>query len=122
MNATRPDTDNWWASRRIIYNLWLIGAGLLAFAVYCAVVWTRCPAVDTFEITIFTTAIQAIGYLLAMAVANVCYFVGPVSEKLFRPTHLQRYRTFTFALGVAFSVALPFLVPLSAYLFAEKCH
>ena len=74
------------------YNLWLVGAGLGAFTLYCAIVWTRCPAVDTFEITFFTAAFQAIGYLAAMVLANLFYFLGPISEKVLRPNNAPLYR------------------------------
>ena len=119
--STVADRGTWWQNHRLAYNLCLVVAGLTAYAAYCAVVWSNCPAVDTAEITIFTTLAQGIGYLFAMALANVCYFLGPVSEKLFHPTNLERYRRVTFSLGVAFSVALPFLVPTVAYFTIERC-
>jgi hypothetical protein len=63
------------------------------------------------EITLFTTAFQAIGYLFMMAVANVCYLAGPLSESLVKPTNLDRYRSITYWLGFWFSVLLPFSIP-----------
>jgi hypothetical protein len=119
---TLLDTDTWWSSQRVQYNLWLVGAGLGAFALYCTIVWTRCPTAETFEITFFTAAFQAVGYLAAMVLANLFYFLGPVSEKILHPNNASLYRMVTYRCGVVFSVALPFLVPLSAFLFAEKCH
>ena len=115
------DRWTWWQNHRRAYNLWLVVAGLTAYTAYCAVVWSNCPAVDTAEITVFTAVAQGIGYLFAMALANVCYFLGPVSEKLLRPTNLERYRLVTFSFGVAFSIALPFLVPTVAYFTIERC-
>jgi len=120
--AISLDTDKWWAGHRAEYNLWLVGAGLSAFALYCTIVWSRCPAVDTFEITAFTIVFQAVGYLAAMAIANIFYFLGPISEKLSQPDNPLRYRLIIYRCGLVFSAALPFLVPLSAFLFAEKCH
>jgi hypothetical protein len=62
------------------------------------------------EITLFTTAFQAAGYLFMMAVANVCYLAGPLSESLVKPTNLDRYRRITYWLGFWFSVLLPFSI------------
>jgi hypothetical protein len=70
------------------------------------------PAGD-FEITIFTTAFQAVGYLLMMAIANVCYFLGPFSERMIRPTNVAVYRNITFRLGFWVSVLLPFTIPIT---------
>ena len=120
--AAAVDGKDWWARRRRGYNLWLIAAGVVAFAGYCAVIWSRCPGVDTYEITVFTVVFQAIGYLLAMAVANVCYFLGTVSERILQPNNPMGYRRFAFAAGVAISVALPLLVPLLAYINVPRCH
>ena len=53
-----------------------------------------------------------VGYLLMMAVANVCYFAGPLSESLIKPTDVDRYRRVTFQLGLWFSVLLPFTIPV----------
>ena len=64
------------------------------------------------EITLFTTAFQGTGYLFMMAVANVCYFVGPLSESLVKPTNVDLYRRMTFQLGLWFSVLLPFTIPM----------
>jgi hypothetical protein len=64
------------------------------------------------EITLFTTAFQGIGYLFMMAIANVCYFAGPLFESLIMPQNVERYRRMTFQLGLWFSVLLPFAIPL----------
>jgi hypothetical protein len=64
-----------------------------------------------FEITIFTTAFQGVGYLFMMALANVCYFLGPLSERIVRPTNTATYRKTAFRLGFWFSVLLPFMAP-----------
>lgn len=83
---------------------------------YASIGWTYCTKNPDFEITAFTTVFQAVGYLTAIAVANVCYFLGPFSERLIRPRNASLYRHATFALGVAFSVLLPLLIPVALYL------
>jgi hypothetical protein len=91
-----------------------VTAGLLAFVCYVLVV-DRGIAIGTMpdaEITLFTTAFQGVGYLFMMAVANVFYFAGPLSESLIKPQNIDRYRRVTFQIGLSFSVLLPFIIPL----------
>lgn len=103
--------SEWWGARRVRYNLALAGAGLLAFVLYASLVWSNPGKLPDAEITLFTIIFQAFGYLLVIAVANVCYFIGPISERIVKPANLLRYRKTTYALGFWFSVALPFAVP-----------
>jgi hypothetical protein len=109
-----PDTRSWWEKRRLRYNFGLVIAGVLAFVCYVLVV-DRGISIGTMpdaEITLFTTAFQGMGYLFMMAVANVCFFAGPLSESLVKPTNVDRYRRVTFQLGLWFSVLLPFTIPI----------
>jgi hypothetical protein len=81
----------WWAQRRLRFNIGLMVAGLLAFVAYVAAVdrgisQGKMPGA---EITLFTTAFQAFGYLLMMAIANLCYNLGPWSESIIRPTDVE---------------------------------
>jgi hypothetical protein len=106
----------WWERRRLRYNVGLVVAGLLAFVCYVVVVWRAAsngamPGDDEIEITLFTTAFQTVGYLFMMAVANVCYDAGQLSESLVKPTDVDRYRRVTFRLGFWVSVLLPFGIP-----------
>jgi len=64
-----------------------------------------------FEVTVFTIFFQGIGYLFMIGVANVCYFLGPFSERVIRPSDPQRYRLACYRLGFWFSVLLPFSIP-----------
>lgn len=89
-------------------------AGVLAFVSYVLVVDRGISngTMPDAEITLFTTAFQGMGYLFMMAVANVCYFAGPLSESLVKPMNVDRYRRVTFQLGLWFSVLLPFTIPV----------
>jgi len=100
----------WWSARRLRYNVALIVAGILAFIAYVAVGRTLLPRNAEFEITIFTTLFQGIGYLFMIGVANVFYFLGPISERIVRPHDPERYRRICFRLGFWFSVLLPFSI------------
>ncbi len=73
------------------------------------------------EIMLFTTAFQAMGYLFMMAMANVCYFAGPLSESLVKPTNLDRYRRVTYQFGFWFSVLLPFSISYTRPSHSFRC-
>jgi len=101
----------WWGARRLRYNVALALAGLGAFILYVVLAWSFEDRFNQVEITAFTVAFQAIGYVMAMVVANVCYLLGPLSERVVKPAKLSSYRAVAYNLGLWFSVALPFLAP-----------
>jgi len=103
--------SNWWAARRLQYNFGLVVAGILAFIAYVVVGSTLLPPDALFEITIFTTLFQGIGYLFMIGCANLFYFIGPISESIVSPANPERYRRICFQLGFWFSVILPFFIP-----------
>jgi hypothetical protein len=109
-SATSPFT--WWSAHRLRYNVGLVVAGILAFIAYVAVGSTMLPPDADFEVKIFTTLFQGIGYLFMMGLANAFYFLGPLSERVIRPRDPQRYRRNCFRLGFWFSVLLPFSIPV----------
>jgi hypothetical protein len=104
----------WWGKRRRFYNLALLLAGLGSFAAYVSIVAVRGKTDPTYEITLFTIVPQAVGYLLMMALANVCYGLGPWSERRLQVGDAEResFRRWCFGAGLAFSVALPLLIPV----------
>jgi hypothetical protein len=104
----------WWEARRLRYNIGLVLAGVCAFACYIVVCFTLLPRVvdaSQIEVSVFTTLFQGLGYLFLMGVANVCYFLGPLSERIVRPGNLEHYREVCYGLGFWFSVLLPFGIP-----------
>jgi len=106
----------WWESRRFHYNVGLVLAGVLAFLCYATVCYTLLPRVldaCEIEVNVFTTLFQGVGYLFMMGIANVCYFLGPLSERLFRPRNVERYRRICYRIGFWGSVFVPFSVPAS---------
>ena len=111
LNARHVSPSVWWASRRLQYNIALASAGAVAFVLYAVLVWSFQDKLPDAEITLFTIAFQALGFLLVMAAANILYFLGPLSERVLRPRNAMNYRETTYALGFWFSVALPFVVP-----------
>jgi hypothetical protein len=81
-------TEAWWAARRLRYNIGLLIAGPLGFIGYAAAV-SRCTnlrAPGNWDITIFTTLFQGLAYLVMIGIANLCYYLGPRSERIIQPT------------------------------------
>jgi hypothetical protein len=109
MDTAEP---NWWAKRRLTYNVLLVLAGLATFVGIAIAGQTVCAADPDFEITAFTIALQAAGYAVAMAIANVFYGLGPALEGWLKPQNLSLYRLVAFSAGTTVSVAIPLLVPL----------
>lgn len=112
----------WWSTRRFRYNVALLIAGPLAFVAYAAVgEWCiRRNADIDFEITIFTIFFQAIGYFIMMGIANLLYYLGPLSERTIMPKRVARFRRTVFSLGFWFSVLLPFVVPMLLFLECKR--
>jgi len=103
-------TSEWWSQRRLKYNLGLVVAGILAFIVYATIVFSFKAKIPDAEITLFTILIQAVGYLIAMGIANIFYFMGPLSERIINPKNILLYRKVTYNFGFGFSVLLPFSI------------
>jgi hypothetical protein len=65
------------------------------------------------EITLFTTALQAFGYLFMMGVANVFYLADFFVESHYiDEPNVEHYRRIGYRLGFWFSVLLPFTIPV----------
>ena len=104
-------TSEWWARRRLRYNVSLACAGIIAFVCYAAVVFAFEDVIPDADINALTIMFQGCGYLLVMGLANICFYVGPMSERICRPKRVERFRTVTYRLGYWFSMLLPFTVP-----------
>jgi hypothetical protein len=111
----------WWGERRLRYNIALVLAGLGAFAVYAALVSSFSELLYDAQITPFTVVLQAVAYLIAMGVANMCYFLGPISERVLKPANVNAFRLIAYNSGLWFSVLLPFTIPATiAYVIIIK--
>ena len=109
----QQDNRKWWFEKRILYNLYLIVSGIIAFLLYVILsVFLIMPYDNDFEITLFTMVFQAIGYLLMMCIANVFYTLGWLVDEKFNYEKSQKFREKLFSVGLWFSVSLPFLIPI----------
>lgn len=102
------DTWRWWESRRLRYNIGLAIAGALAWALFAI---EASLLTDWFSLSVSVTLAQGLAWLVAMGVANLAFFLGPVSERIFKPDDPDAYRRRIFGLGFWFSMAVPFLFP-----------
>jgi hypothetical protein len=84
----------------------LIAAAPVSFICLLLVWWifeSRLPCLD---ITGFSIIAGMIIFLVALVAANVMYFLGPLSEILFRPNNKNAFRKHLYALGRGFSLLL----------------
>ena len=117
---SRQDAWSWWSARRRRYNVVLALAGGAACLLYLVALAVRCADVPGVEVTLFTTAFQGVGYLIAMGVANLCYNLGPALEPRLGRRDVAAYRRAAFRAGLWFSAGLPFVIP--ALVFALGCQ
>ncbi len=110
---SKTAAKKWWADRRLKYNLGLVTAGILAFICYViAGVNLIMPYDNDFEITLFTTAFQGVGYLFMILIANLFYNLGYWADKHYNKQGSDKFRRRLFNLGFWFSCGLPFIIPL----------
>jgi hypothetical protein len=93
--------------------LGLIISGLTAFCIYATIIFLWGQRRGDADITLFTTLFQAVAYLIVMGVANLCYYLGPVSEMIIRPKNPPTYRRVTYRIGSWLSWGLPLVIPFS---------
>jgi hypothetical protein len=109
----RKTSKMWWRQRRWSYNKGLVIAGISAFILYVILASCLIAPHDTdFEITLFTTLFQGIGYLFMMGVANVLYNLGYLVDSRFNTGNNESFRLRLYKMGYWFSFSLPFLIPL----------
>lgn len=104
---------DWWSKRRWKYNKGLVIAGITAFILYAILGALLIEPHDPdFEITSFTTLFQGVGYLIMILIANIFYYLGPLTDRLINKPDSERFRFNLYNLGYWFSFGLPFIIPL----------
>src|SRR5204863_7876642 len=71
----------------------------------CGLFEDRLPCL---EITGFSILAGFPLFLIGLALANICYLLGPLSERLVRPRNLTAFRSWVFRAGLGFSLLLAF--------------
>ncbi len=104
-----PSASSWWAARRLRYNLILLLGAAGSFVSLLAVGWLFEARLPCLEITAFSVLFGGILFVAGLGLANLCYFLGPLSERLVHPKNVLAFRRAAFTLGTGFSLALIFL-------------
>ncbi|GLT23452.1 hypothetical protein GCM10007933_29180 [Zoogloea oryzae] len=106
LNGSAP---SWWAAHRLRYNIILLVAAPVSLAALLVVWWSFESRLPCLEITGFSLIFGGVLFLVGLGLANLCYFLGPISERVLRPKSLAVFRRRIFALGTGFSLILIFL-------------
>jgi hypothetical protein len=105
----RVSAPAWWAAQRLRYNAVLLLGAAVSSLCLLGVGWAFGPRLPCLEITAFSVLVGGVFFLFGMGLANIFYYLGPLSEQLLKPNHALRFRRVAFALGTAFSLLLIFL-------------
>lgn len=107
------DRRTWWSARRKRYNMALILAAPLSL-VATLTVWglfeDRLPCL---EISGFSVIAGIPIFAIGLALANVCYNLGSLSERIVRPRNVVRFRSVVFGAGLVLSLFLIFTPPIA---------
>lgn len=102
-------TSAWWAARRLRYNAVLLFGAVASFLCLLAIGWLFEARLPCLEITAFSAALGGIAFIVGLGLANLCYYLGPLSERWLHPKNILGFRRAAFALGTTFSLLLIFL-------------
>jgi hypothetical protein len=102
--GTAAERKAWWSARRLRYNIILIIAAPISGISLLAVWGLFQDRLPCLEVTGFTLVVGAILFLPFLAVANLCYLLGGLSERLLRPRKVIAFRRWVYGMGVAFSL------------------
>ena len=111
-------TKIWWRKRRLVYNAGLILAGMSSLTFLAgSLEFANCAAPDLQSVPMKLVYL-ALGYMVAMGLANLVFSLGPLTESRLKLEHVATFRRWAFGLGFAVSFALPFVGPM---LFLAHC-
>jgi hypothetical protein len=110
--AERLNAGDWWSTQRRRYNITLILAALVSGISLLVILGLFEERLPCLEITLFTLFGGGLLFALGLALANICYFLGPLSERIIRPRNTASFRRRAYGLGLAFSLLLIFAPPL----------
>jgi hypothetical protein len=106
------DREAWWSAQRRRYNMALFVAAPISAATLFAVWGLFEDRLPCLEITGASIVLGSILCLIGLGLANICYGLGPLSERLARPGDTAAFRRWTDGAGLAFSLLLVFSPPI----------
>ncbi|MBN8988722.1 MAG: hypothetical protein J0H42_10785 [Rhizobiales bacterium] len=112
------DRKTWWSAGRLRYNITLFIAAPISAVILIVVWWLFEERFPCLEITGFAVILWAALFLFGVGVANICYFLGPFTERLVHPRSTLAFRRRMYGVGVAFSLLLIFSPPILNLFFA----
>jgi hypothetical protein len=98
----------WWSARRLPYNMLLLVAAPISLLALFGVWILFEDQLPCFEITGFNVATWAVLFPFALGLANIFYYLGPLSERLVSPGNPRSFRRLVFGAGTLFSLILIF--------------
>ncbi len=112
-DGAASDAWAWWQARRLRYNIVLGAAGWLAYGL-CLVMFYAFgkPMWRNWQGAVSMTLFLGAGFLVLMGVANICFLLGPWTERVARPADVAGFRQTAWRLGFYGSIAVPFIFPL----------
>ena len=108
-SESEVSTSLWWAAHRQRYNTILLITALVSLTSLLLVWWIFEARLPCLEITGFSLVVGGSGFFVGLCLANLCYFLGPLTEWLIHPQNVLAFRRKVFALGTGFSQLLIFL-------------
>jgi len=111
----------WWGARRLRYNLALVIAAPISAICLFLVWWLFEDRLPCLEITGFSLVLWGVLFFVGLALANLCYFLGPLAEKVVRPRNVARFRAMVFAMGLGISLSI-IVLPVIANLVAAALY
>jgi hypothetical protein len=112
-DSAAADRRAWWSAHRRQYNIALLISAPVS-AAFLFAVWVvfedRLPCL---EITGLSIEFGIILFAIGLGLANICYFLGPLSERLIRPFNAIAFRRWVYGAGLIFSLLLIFWPPIA---------
>jgi hypothetical protein len=95
----------WWESKRLAYNGIVLMAAPFA-ALSGMVMKDRLPCGEG---TLLVLLVRMVLFIFGLGLANICYFLGVITEWIIHPHQVDTFRRYLWWLGTGFSLLLLFL-------------
>jgi len=114
MGINQDIAKEWWAKRRLRYNIGLMIVWISAFILYLIIIGVH-PHELSSNSDIdggVNIVLQVPAYIVIVIIANFCYNLGYYVDSKYNTNNNDSFRRKWYNRGFWFSVGLPFLLPL----------